>query len=65
MAKQQSFADKAAKAGKEKGVKCPKCENIKQPLLVVQAIKNEKNGSTGFLKRRVAVCKCNEQEIYG
>ena len=65
MAKQQSLCIKAAKAGKEKGVKCPKCETIKQPLLVVQAIKNEKKGSTGFLKRRVAVCKCNEKEIYG
>jgi len=52
MAKQQSFADKAAKAGKEKGVKCPKCENIKQPLLVVQAVKNEKKWLYWFFEEK-------------
>jgi len=65
MAKQQSFADKASKAAKDKGARCPQCDTIKQPLLVIQSVPNEKTKSTSFIKKRVAVCKCNEKEIYG
>jgi hypothetical protein len=35
MAKQQSFADKVAKAGLQPGKKCPKCGALKQPVLYV------------------------------
>jgi hypothetical protein len=65
MAKQQSFADKASKAAKDKGAKCPKCDTIKSPLLLIQAVPNEKTKAMSFLKKRVSVCKCNEKEIYG
>jgi len=65
MAKQQSFADKAAKSAREKGSRCPKCDTIKQPLLIVQSVPSKKTKSMSFLKKRVAVCKCNEKEIYG
>lgn len=65
MAKQQTFADKAAKAAKDKGARCPKCDTIKQPLLMVESVPNPKTKAMSFLKKRVAVCKCNEQEIYG
>lgn len=64
MAKAQSFADKAAKAQKEKGIKCPKCHGTKQPILYV-ASERSVRGSVKFSQRRVQVCKCNEKEIYG
>lgn len=64
MAKQQSFAEKAAKGTKERGVKCPKCHTIKVPILYV-ASERSIHGAVKFNQRRVAVCKCNEKEIYG
>jgi hypothetical protein len=63
MAKQQSFADKAAKAAAQPGKKCPKCGSIKQPILFVSS-EPSKHGSIRFNHRRVQVCKCNEKEIY-
>ena len=63
MAKQQSFADKAAKAAAQPGKKCPKCGVIKQPVLYVSS-EPSKHGSIRFGHRRVQVCKCNEKEIY-
>ena len=63
MAKQQTFADKAAKAAAQPGKKCPKCGTIKLPILYV-ASEPSKHGSIRFSHRRVQVCKCNEKEIY-
>jgi len=63
MAKQQSFADKAAKAAAIPGKKCLKCGSIKQSILYVSS-EPSKNGSVRFNHRRVQVCKCNEKEIY-
>lgn len=63
MAKQQSFADKAAKASMQFGKKCPACGTIKQPVLYVNS-EPSKHGSIRFSHRRVQVCKCNEKEIY-
>jgi hypothetical protein len=65
MAKQQSFADKAAKAAMQKGVKCPKCETVRQPVLHIETVMNPKTNSHKFLQKRVSVCKCNEKEIFG
>lgn len=64
MAKQTDFAQKAAKATKEKGVKCPKCHATKVPILYV-ASEPSIHGAIKFNQRRVSVCKCNEKEIYG
>jgi hypothetical protein len=79
MAKQQTFADKAAKAALMKGSKCPNCGEIYQPILMVTSEKsiqkgswkfNErrvqvcKKGSWKFNERRVQVCKCNEKKVY-
>ena len=64
MAKQQSFAEKATKGAKEKGVKCPKCHATKVPVLYV-ASERSIQGSVKFNQRRVQICKCNEKEIYG
>ena len=63
MAKQQSFADKAAKAAKQKGRKCPKCENIYEPILVV-ASEQATSGAWKFNHKRIQVCKCNEKEVF-
>ncbi len=64
MAKQTDFAEKAKKAGAERGVKCPKCGTIKVPTLYVQSVPSL-HGSVRFNKQRVQVCKCNEKEIFG
>ena len=64
MAKQQSFADKAAKAAMQPGKKCVVCGAIKQPVLYV-ASEPSKHGSIRFSHKRVQVCKCNEKELYG
>jgi hypothetical protein len=64
MAKQQSFADKAAKAAAMKGSKCPKCGDIFQPLLVVSSERSKSSSSWKFNERRVQVCKCNEKQVY-
>jgi uncharacterized OB-fold protein len=64
MAKQQTFADKAAKAAQMKGAKCPVCGTIFQPLLVVSSEPSKTSGSVKFNERRVNVCKCNEKAIY-
>lgn len=64
MAKQQSFADKAAKAAAMKGSKCPKCGEIFQPLLVVSSERSKSASSWKFNERRVQVCKCNEKQVY-
>ena len=64
MAKQQSFADKAAKSQKEKGIKCPVCHTTRLPILYI-ASEQSVRGAVKFNQRRVQVCKCNEKEIYG
>jgi uncharacterized OB-fold protein len=64
MAKQQSFADKAAKAAAVKGSKCPKCGEIFQPLLMVSSERSKTGSSWKFNERRVQVCKCNEKQVY-
>ena len=64
MAKQQSFADKAAKHATMKGTKCPVCGTIYQPILMVSSERSRTVASWKFNERRVQVCKCNEKQIY-
>ena len=64
MAKQQTFADKAAKAALMKGSKCPTCGDIFQPILMVSSEKSKVTGSWKFNEHRVQVCKCNEKKVY-
>lgn len=64
MAKQQSFADKAAKAAMKRYQDCPKCNTQLLPVLFVAAAK-QANGSRKFRQKMVRVCKCNEKEVYG
>ncbi len=65
MAKAMSFAEKAAKAAGKKGHTCPQCG---QPVTTVKLVYSEKSpvkNSWKYNQRFVAVCKCNEKEIYG
>ncbi|MBI4535865.1 MAG: hypothetical protein HY708_06270 [Ignavibacteriae bacterium] len=64
MAKQQTFADKAAKAGTMKGAKCPVCGTIYQPILMVSSERSKVTSSWKFNERRIQVCKCNEKQVY-
>ena len=64
MAKQQSFADKAAKAGLIKGAKCPVCGTVFQPVLLVSSERSKKSPNWKFNERRIQVCKCNEKQVY-
>ncbi len=64
MAKQQSFADKAAKSGMVRGKKCPVCGTVFQPVLFVSSERSKGSREWKFNERRVQVCKCNEKQIY-
>lgn len=64
MAKQQSFADKAAKAALQKGSKCEVCGTIFTPILLVTSEKSRATMHWKFNERRVQVCKCNEKQVY-
>lgn len=63
MAKSHDFAEKARKASQEKGVRCPVCNTIKIPTLVVQSVKSS-HGSYRFNRQRVQICKCNDKQYY-
>jgi hypothetical protein len=64
MAKQTDFAEKAKKAGQERGMKCPKCGTVRTATLYVQSVRSER-GSYRFNRQRVQICKCNEKEFLG
>lgn len=64
MAKQQDFAKKAEKAIRDSAIKCPKCGQARVSMLYVNSVKTE-TGSFRFNRSMAAVCKCNEQEIFG
>jgi len=65
MGRATTFAEKAAKASMQRGVKCPVCGTIRQPILYVISERSPKTGNWRFRTRKVQVCKCNEKEIYG
>jgi hypothetical protein len=64
MAKTTTFAEKAAKATMERGIKCPKCHTVLTPILLVTSERSAHHGGWRFSHRRVQVCKCNEKKIY-
>lgn len=64
MAKKQDFASKTHKSKSAKT--CPVCGETYQYVKTVSLVPTEKgNGGYHFAERMVAVCKCNEKEIYG
>ncbi|HGY55569.1 MAG TPA: hypothetical protein ENK44_07715 [Caldithrix abyssi] len=64
MAKKQDFASKTAKMAKH-GKSCPVCGEIYSYVLAVDTVASKKEGAHRFAERQVAVCKCNEKEVYG
>jgi len=64
MGKQRTFADKAAKSSIVKGNKCPECDTVRQPVLLVTSERSASTSSWKFNERRIQVCKCNEKEVY-
>ncbi len=61
MAKKMTFLDKVQK--KSGGESCPVCQGEIHRIKHIKAEKSPK-GNWKFRTRNVAVCKCNEKEIY-
>ncbi len=63
MAKKQDFASKTQK--NKSGKTCPVCGEAYQYVKTVSMVPGEKEDAYHFAERIVAVCKCNEKEVYG
>lgn len=64
MAKKQDFVSKTQKLARH-GKACPVCGEYYTYVKSVNMIPSDKTGAQRFVERNVAVCKCNEKEIYG
>ncbi|OQX96452.1 hypothetical protein B6I21_01000 [candidate division KSB1 bacterium 4572_119] len=64
MAKDRSFAAKMAKGEVESNT-CSTCGETYSTLKVISSEVKDGRDSVGFKEKFVAVCKCNEKEIYG
>ncbi len=60
--KVKSFADKML--SKADTSTCPVCNEVLQNLVVFQTQKMEGSESDRYIRNKVKVCKCNEQEVY-
>ena len=63
MPKDRSFISKVQKAAGYTN-KCDVCGETITTVMVVSSVKNEEKSSWRFKENYVAVCKCNEQEVY-
>ncbi|MDW7681702.1 MAG: hypothetical protein SCK70_14145 [bacterium] len=63
MAKDRSFAAKLAK-GTHEGKKCPVCGDVVNMVMMISSEQRDKAKSWRFNEKFVAVCKCNEKEVY-
>lgn len=63
MAKKQDFASKTMKMAKH-GKQCPVCGEFYSHALKVDLVPSKKAGSHRFAEKQIAVCKCNENDIY-
>lgn len=64
MAKKQDFASKTVKQERH-GKACPVCGEFFSHVKNVSMATSDKTGAQRFVEKNVAVCKCNENEIYG
>ena len=62
MAKKQDFASKTQKS--KQGKNCPVCGETYTYVKVVNTVPSDKEGAFRFSEQMVAVCKCNEKEVY-
>ncbi|MCD6097844.1 hypothetical protein J7K18_03020 [bacterium] len=58
-----SFRDKLKKAAKEKHIKCPVCGREKKFVKAIRARRTQK-GSYRYVEEVVAVCGCNEKDVF-
>ena len=63
MGKDKSFAAKLAKASGGTAAHCSECGEIKNPLFVVENVKDETKGSIRFKENFVGLCKCNQDKF--
>jgi hypothetical protein len=63
--KERSFAAKLAKSAGESGRACPVCGDHVTSVKLVVSERSPRTGSWRYNQRFVAVCKCNEKEVYG
>ncbi len=63
MAKRQDFASKTLKMAKH-GKSCAVCGELYSYAKTVNMVASDKPGAHRFVEKNVAVCKCNEKEIY-
>jgi len=63
MGKDRSFAAKMAK-GAVATNQCPKCGQIKNIVKVIESEVKTEKGTWRFKEKFVAVCSCNEKEVY-
>ncbi len=64
MAKKQDFVSKTQKLARH-GKSCPVCGEFYSHIKTVNMIASDKTGAQRFVEKNIAVCKCNEKEIYG
>ena len=64
MAKKQDFASKTQKMARH-GKACPVCGEYYSHVRTVNMATSDKTGAQRFIEKSIAVCKCNEKEIYG
>ncbi len=63
--KERSFAAKLAKLADQNVRRCPVCGEPISNVQYVAATRSARSGGWKFTRRGVAVCKCNEAEVYG
>ncbi len=63
MAKNQSFAAKVAKSSSGGAKHCPKCGEVVNNLMHVEAVKNEMETGYRFKQRMVPICKCENTDL--
>ncbi len=63
MAKKQDFASKTKKMARH-GKSCPVCGEFYDYATTVNLVPSKKEGHYRFAEKNVAVCKCNENEVY-
>lgn len=64
MAKKQDFVSKTQKLARH-GKSCPVCGEFYSHIKTVNMTVSDKTGAQRFVEKNIAVCKCNEKEIYG
>lgn len=63
--KDRSFAAKIRKSAGDFVRRCPVCGEPYRDIQYVSTNRSKKTGAWKFSRRGIAVCKCNEAEIYG